>query len=1175
MFTARAMGDPDAPRPSRGGGERKAGVGRGGRGVGSAAGARVDDDVQSRRVSGTGRRTTRGDTTRSPSKLSVSGEAVERPSTQRVNNAIAESPTRPSPRMTRAAEVLREAKALMRELSPRNFEDVDVRHDDADFSNDSGAMLDVVNTGGRWRSLRAPASSARARLEAETEDSKQFVNRNYDSNRSKIFAAIAAAAPPSRNDFGASKLVERTGALRAASAAAQAAAAAARGWRRPGSDPLFDKTGEVKDQKEKLKIDEEVRKLRARLTKELRDKETVLVNQIQIEEETVAVSKKLEAANLAKEKAKKEIQAAEDAARAAERRCVSAEASVVAERDAAAAVKAQGIARKKQQQAESKAAEAEQAEAHAKRRTVDIKKRSHFHAWRGAVVESERLSVQRGTSGAVKLLIRRARKALRAWGLQAAATRAREEAAAATRAEEMDKKMTQVAVTWRRAKLMGLVTGAWRLAVEEARASETAETAETATSAETAEPTEQEESPSPSPSPKTIESETQTLTPSKINWSEQASAFWKEDFGEAETRREISETNHLDEISDDEEELTFEDEAQDAADATRDATQAARDVIDDPKGAEDIMRLVKKVREAHLELEPRDAPTTTNAQSEPQESPSEPYENPWAHSPPQRMAAPSTPQRRLRVPKHDARSAARAAARADLVERTALAREEAAQRAAAKAAEEGEIERSIAAARTAEVLATRHAVAAKKAAQRRAAVIAAESNALAHAHGERTLLRRVGFLPWRMYVTFVKGAAKEAQIRGVEAPLRRAYRAWRDRARLRLGLRAYAVARLTVVSHEYLLQTVLKTWREASVSERFARASLKRSSFTKWSDLLIKSNQNKLTAHTFHVSVTTQRVWGAWVKLAEPAIVALRTRKRIKQELLDEKLKRHVFSEWRIFARAEISSKRKQSDKNALFVKVGAWLEEMRGDLTLTPSPGSESSSSPASREARRARFYRNGVTPKSASAQKSKSRLSPDEEPRGGLTKTPTPPTSPFSHSKQASSTREWCPGEMPAQVLSMPSPTPKKSPKKSEVKKLPVKRHEQSEINTSSVRRFSLDSDLELFFNQRDETISAPADEKENDDWLKLDVTPPHVMTVLQRERAAISHDADRSEQRALKFASNNTSRISALAQPKQKSPLKKNPLKKEGSAAGTFSAGTRARLERLKTRKQKTSV
>jgi hypothetical protein len=1166
---------------------------------------RDDGDVESRRVSGTGRRGG-GDT--AVAKRVVGGETVTRPTPQhtRANDEAGPStPPGPSPRMTRAAQVLREAKALMKELSPsRNDGDVDVRHD-ARFEDDT-VLLDVANTGGRWRSLRAPASSARARLEAEAEDSNAFVYRRRDHNRSQIFAAIAAAAPPRNGldgDFGASRLVERTGALRAASAAAQAAAAAARGWRRPGVDALFDSTGKVTD-REKIKIDEEVRKLRARLTNELKDKETHLVSAVRADEEQVAVSSKLQAANLAKEKARKEIAAAAERAAAADRRRVAANAAAVAERDAEAAFEARKAARAKAAKAEATAVEAEAHATQQQQRTQSRTKRAHFNSWRSVATDAARARSVAATRAAVKLLVRRARRAFRAWGLLAAATKAREEAAAVARAEEMETKMEDAARAWRRAKLCGAAMKGWRAvvgrrAVREAGLIETVEATLTTLTAETSETADTTETAPAAPTastpnePKTTnEIETQTVTPSKINWTRGASAFWGEDVAEDGARFSVSDDAHetvrfarpsiaemIDEDEDDLSELSFEAEAADAADATRDATDAARDADDDPAGAEDIARLVELVRRAHATLL-GDAPATT-APSAPRETDthSEPYENPWAHSPPKNVARKTSPPRNTRAStKADVLSATRAAARADLRARAAFAREEAASRTAARAAEEGEIERSIAAARTAEILATRHAAAARKASARRAAVIAAESLALATAHGERTLSRRKGFDPWRSYVVFVKGATHEAFVRGVEAPMRRVFSAWTQRARLRIGRRANACARLTVVHAEYTLHVFLRKWFDTSLALKFCEACLFRRSFARWQDQHAQEKRNKLTASTFHASVLTHRAWYGWLTEASPGIEAVRVARHEQQTLRSARVALRVFAEWRIVTRRLATNKRVASEKNALFVKVGVWLEEMRGDLELsTPETGSESESrsSPTSRKARRARFYANKT-----------SRLSPDDEPRPvGSSPKPSPKksvtflASNTGEANTAYEQREWSPEEMPTKVLSMPSPTPKKSPKKS-----PAKRKEHSPI---AVRLFSFDS-------------------KENDDdWLCLaDVPPPDVMHVLERERAAIGEDADRSQQRALKFvhADRNPhvpSRLAVLAKPKSplRSPLKSpqvnpwssplsspvrspSPLKKETpSTPDRVSAGTRARLARLKAtrgaRKQKNSL
>ena len=60
------------------------------------------------------------------------------------------------------------------------------------------------------------------------------------------------------------------------------------------------------------------------------------------------------------------------------------------------------------------------------------------------------------------MLVRKARRALRRWALAAAATRAREESAAAERAAAMELEMARVAETWRASKLVAASVAAWR-----------------------------------------------------------------------------------------------------------------------------------------------------------------------------------------------------------------------------------------------------------------------------------------------------------------------------------------------------------------------------------------------------------------------------------------------------------------------------------------------------------------------------------------------------------------------------------------------------------------------------------------------------------------------------------------------------------------------------------------
>jgi hypothetical protein len=319
-----------------------------------------------------------------------------------------------------------------------------------------------------------------------------------------------------------------------------------------------------------------------------------------------------------------------------------------------------------------------------------------------------------------------------------------------------------------------------------------------------------------------------------------------------------------------------------------------------------------------------------------------------------------------------------------------------------------------------------------------------------------------------------------------------------------------------------------------------------------------------------------------------------------------ERRARAAFDAWRGAARLAAEARRKAEAKDALFSKVGAWLEEMRGDMcALTPSPGSESGSrsSPASREARRARFFAargagagtNAATAGlSLSPSPSPSRVSPEDEPRAAQ-RAPTPSSSPIREAtpSRTRAQREWSPEETPARALSMPSPTPKKSPKKSPKRSPPT-----TDID-SDARLLAFVDDGFADENDVSATLSvslaiAPILEPQKSpanspsDWLRLDdVTPPDVSAILRRERLAIGADATRSEARLSKFRSRlegedtrpNGRRIAELARPKRfpdenpQSHKTRSPLKateRKPRSAG-YSAATRARLERLAAKKR----
>ena len=278
----------------------------------------------------------------------------------------------------------------------------------------------------------------------------------------------------------------------------------------------------------------------------------------------------------------------------------------------------------------------------------------------------------------------------------------------------------------------------------------------------------------------------------------------------------------------------------------------------------------------------------------------------------------------------------------------------------------------------------------------------------------------------------------------------------------------------------------------------------------------------------------------------------------------------------------------------------------MRGDMcALTPSPGSESGSrsSPASREARRARFFAargagagtNAATAGlSLSPSPSPSRVSPEDEPRAAQ-RAPTPSSSPIREAtpSRTRAQREWSPEETPARALSMPSPTPKKSPKKSP-KRSPPKTDVDSDARLLAFvdDGFADENDVSavpsvsLAIAPILEPTESPANSPS--DWLRLDdVTPPDVSAILRRERLAIGADAARSEARLSKFRSRadgedtqpNVRRIAELARPKRfsdenpKNHKTRSPLKateRKPKSAG-YSAATRARLERLAAKKR----
>ena len=98
------------------------------------------------------------------------------------------------------------------------------------------------------------------------------------------------------------------------------------------------------------------------------------------------------------------------------------------------------------------------------------------------------------------------------------------------------------------------------------------------------------------------------------------------------------------------------------------------------------------------------------------------------------------------------------------------------------------------------------------------------------------------------------------------------------------------------------------------------------------------------------------RAWRAWTAAAKPGIDASRARARAAWLEETQALGRRALTEWLVAARATGEARRRAERKDALFVKVGAWLEELRANKALSPSPEANRRS-PAGRAARRAQF--------------------------------------------------------------------------------------------------------------------------------------------------------------------------------------------------------------------------
>ena len=272
------------------------------------------------------------------------------------------------------------------------------------------------------------------------------------------------------------------------------------------------------------------------------------------------------------------------------------------------------------------------------------------------------------------------------------------------------------------------------------------------------------------------------------------------------------------------------------------------------------------------------------------------------------------------------------------------------------------MERAEEAATRARVDARRRRRAAAAAEARRRAAIRAESVALADAHRARALktprVRTRGgvssrFSPARAprrTPTRRRARARRVQIVGDARETRRVRRRVRRRANRRVGRRRRLATRLFGVANV----------------DGGARVRQTRADRVDVARMACRSRTNPRgdgRARDATRDEKSTRAWRAWTAAAKPGIDASRARARAAWLEETQALGRRALTEWSVAARATGEARRRAERKDALFVKVGAWLEELRANKALSPSPEANRRS-PAGRAARRAQFKKAGLSP-------------------------------------------------------------------------------------------------------------------------------------------------------------------------------------------------------------------
>jgi len=341
----------------------------------------------------------------------------------------------------------------------------------------------------------------------------------------------------------------------------------------------------------------------------------------------------------------------------------------------------------------------------------------------------------------------------------------------------------------------------------------------------------------------------------------------------------------------------------------------------------------------------------------------------------------------------------------------------------------------------------------------------------------------------------------------------------------------------------------LRAWSGWSRATTLASFRAKAKGWDAWVEAVRAAAASASAARERRRRSLMKRGWNAW-KLAARARLE-RLEREAHAAWLEEtrRIGRGTLREWRRAAACAASARREAETKDRLFLKVGRWLEELRADKALTPSPASKGPS-PENREERRAR-YKSGFTPVATPI------AAPSKEvtSRGlNLAEAPVPELAmlrlrsmpQYARVMQAASEASAVPAASPSSYVTPPR-TQSKIP-------LPVLKAPEFHATPAP----------------------APARAERKDDWLDLDVTPPRVdllgltrgVTRSPLGAMAVNIEVDSPDLNLMRMAKERP-KVKARAKVNSNKPAVDKPTKEV--SPGGLSKGSRARLEKLAAKKR----